>query len=165
MSDSIRFALPFIMTNQSQKEITHNEALTRLDMWLHLHISSADLSVPPSSPSEGDSWIVAAGATGSWESHDAEIAQWLDGQWRFFSPTAGVRAWVADRQVEAVYDDTGWKIGIVQGDKVMIGGQQILGARGAAISDPDGGTTIDTEARAALNAILATMRLHGLIEA
>lgn len=45
----------------------------------------------------------------------------------------------------------------------FIGGNQIVGSRGAAVADATGGATIDTEARAALNALLARVRTHGLI--
>jgi hypothetical protein len=42
-------------------------------------------------------------------------------------------------------------------------GTQILSAQGAAVADAAGGATIDTEARAAINALLARVRAHGLI--
>jgi hypothetical protein len=46
-----------------------------------------------------------------------------------------------------------------------VAGNQVVGARGAAIADAAGGAVIDVEARAALNALLAALRPagHGLI--
>lgn len=44
-----------------------------------------------------------------------------------------------------------------------VGGQQVAGARQSAISDASGGTTVDSEARTAINALLAACRSHGLI--
>lgn len=44
-----------------------------------------------------------------------------------------------------------------------VGGTKVVGAQGAAVPDAVGGITIDTEARAALNALLARLRAHGLI--
>lgn len=48
----------------------------------------------------------------------------------------------------------------------QVGGQKVVGARGAAVSDASGGATVDAEARAAINALLARVRAttgHGLI--
>ncbi len=42
-------------------------------------------------------------------------------------------------------------------------GTQVIGNQGAAVADAAGGATIDTECRAALNALLARLRTHGLI--
>lgn len=44
-----------------------------------------------------------------------------------------------------------------------VAGVQVVGARGAVVADAAGGTTIDVEARAAINALLARVRAHGLI--
>lgn len=165
MSVSKRFSLPFILTSQSQKEVTHNEALIQLDLLLHLHVESDALLEPPLSPGDGMAWIIAPGAFGLWEGREAMIAQWLDGQWRYVEPKKGMRAWITDRNVQALYDGMGWQIGELRGDAVFIGGQKVLGMRGGAIPDPVGGQTIDTESRATVAAILTIMRQHGLIAA
>jgi hypothetical protein len=47
---------------------------------------------------------------------------------------------------------------------VFVDGEQVVGARANAIPAPSGGTTIDSEARSAIEEILATIRQHGLIE-
>jgi hypothetical protein len=44
-----------------------------------------------------------------------------------------------------------------------VGGTKVVGAQGAAVADAAGGATVDTEARAALNALLARLRTHGLL--
>ena len=56
-----------------------------------------------------------------------------------------------------------WEVGSLRGDNVPIGGEQVLGPRGAAIPAPSGGSTVDAEARAAIEPILSAMRGHGLI--
>ena len=56
-----------------------------------------------------------------------------------------------------------WAKGEMRAAKLTVGGNQVVGARQAAVPDPTGGPTIDTEARAAIAAILARLRLHGLI--
>ncbi len=44
-----------------------------------------------------------------------------------------------------------------------VGGTQVVGSQGAAVADAAGGVVIDLEARAALNALLARLRTHGII--
>lgn len=49
------------------------------------------------------------------------------------------------------------------GGEYRVAGTKVLGAQGAAVADASGGGVIDTEARAALNALLARLRTHGMI--
>jgi len=44
-----------------------------------------------------------------------------------------------------------------------VAGTKVVGAQGAAVADATGGATVDTEARAAINTLLARLRTHGLI--
>jgi len=141
---SPRLALPFIVTSQAQKEVTHNEALTILDSLTHLSIEDADLAAPPPAPVPGQSWIVAAPATGDWAGHAGEIAAWTEGGWRFIVPFEGLSGWLRDTAQVVRHDGTIWH------------------AEGA-IADPAGGVTVDSEARAAITTILAALRNHGLI--
>jgi len=45
----------------------------------------------------------------------------------------------------------------------QVSGTKVVGAQGAAVSDATGGTVQDTEARTAINTLLARLRTHGLI--
>ena len=64
----------------------------------------------------------------------------------------------------ATYRQGEWEIGQLRGSSLIVGGQQVIGGRGAAIGSPSGGSIIDAEARSAVALILGAMRLHGLIE-
>jgi hypothetical protein len=46
----------------------------------------------------------------------------------------------------------------------VIDGQQVVGPRLPDVPSPSGGTIIDAEARAAVDALIATLKSHGLIE-
>ena len=56
-----------------------------------------------------------------------------------------------------------WEKGQLHAGRVSVAGNQVLGARLAAVADPAGGTTVDAEARAAIALVLARLREHGLI--
>lgn len=58
-----------------------------------------------------------------------------------------------------------WETGILRGSALYVDGQQVVGSRSAAIESPSDGTVVDSEARAAIDDILNTLRQHGLIEA
>ena len=62
-------SLPLIQPSQAQKHVTHNEALKILDLIVQMTVASRSVSVPPVSPTNGDSHIIAAGATGVWVGH------------------------------------------------------------------------------------------------
>lgn len=46
---------------------------------------------------------------------------------------------------------------------IAVNGTKVVGNRAGAISNPSGGATVDTEARAAIGSILTALRNHGLI--
>ena len=160
---SLRHALPFLSAGQAQKEITHNEALERIDSLLHLSVESMAQDTPPLAPVAGTAWIVGPGAAGDWAGHAAEIASFGDGGWRFMTPRAGCLAWVADLGVFAVRTDNGWLADAWPARALRVGNDDLLAAPAAAIADVSGGTTIDTEARTAILAILNVLRYMGLI--
>lgn len=160
-----RWDLPLLYAGQAQKEIFHNEALARIDMLLHGAVESADVSAAPTSPVAGTCWIVADGADGDWAGRDSMIACWTEGGWRFVAPEIGLAVHAVDRGHAMIYDGSGWVNGAIRGDGVYVGGQRVIGPQAAAIADPAGGSTIDSQARDAVSAILMTLREHGLIAA
>ena len=163
MSTTPRLLLPHILVNQSQKEVTHNDALNRLDALVGLAVESLDLGAPPATPNEGETWIVGASASGAWAGQEGMLAQWLAAAWAFYPAADGMRAWLKDRAVEARFAAGTWVVGELRGDRLVLGGQQVVGAQQPAIADPAGGTTIDAEARTAITSLLAALRQHGLI--
>jgi hypothetical protein len=100
--------LPYILPNQAQKHVTHNEALRLLDVIVQLSVAARNLAAPPASPAEGDRHIVAAAATGDWAGKSGQIALFGNGAWQFFAPLAGWRAWIVAEQIEVTYTGTAW---------------------------------------------------------
>lgn len=116
MSDATtHLLLPYILAAQAQKHVTHNEALRLLDGLVQLSVLDRDLTAPPGSPTNGDRYIVASGATGAWASWDLNVALWTDGAWLRLPPRTGWRAWVEDEGLLLVYDGSVW-IGATPGE-------------------------------------------------
>lgn len=104
---------------------------------------------PPAAPIVGASYIVATGATAEWAGHDGTIAAFTLGGWRFVPPVDGLTVLVKSTGETLRYANGSWS--------------RVLAARQAAITDVSGGTTVDVESRAAISAILGSLRAHGLI--
>jgi hypothetical protein len=103
-----RLSLPYLVQGQAQKEVTHNDALNALDALVNLYVLDRDLTAPPESPQDGDTYIVAASATGAWAAQDGKIAFCLDGAWRFYVPIKGLVAYVADEETLVVQTGAAW---------------------------------------------------------
>jgi Protein of unknown function (DUF2793) len=160
---SDRLALPLIAPGQAQKEMTHNEALARLDIMVQPVVQAVAPSAIPVNPALGQCWIVGGGATGVWAGRDGALAAWTLGGWRFVSPFEGMTAWsIADAMV-VIRRGAGWSIGQVNAQQIRINNVPLLTVRQPAIATPSGGTVIDSESRTTIGAILATLRTHGLI--
>ncbi len=134
-----RFELPLLHVAQAQKELFVNEALIRTDMLLQ-PIVEGQTGAPPSDPKPGDCWIVIGGSE-AFEFHENELACWQQGQWMFLSPLYGMS--VYDRSIEAA--------------------RRFKGAWSEAtpIDFPSGGSTIDSEARAAIDQIISCLQIAG----
>lgn len=160
---SPRLGLPFLVSGQSQKEITHNEALQALDALVQPVAQSADLSTPPVSPLAGQCWVVAAGASGLWSGREGQMAQWTGGGWRYTIPAEGWRCHVIDRNVTIRHDGVDWLEESAREDGLYISGMRVVTAQQSSIDNPAGGAVADSEARATIGAILTVLRSHGLI--
>lgn len=136
-----RHSLPNLYVGQSQKELTHNEALVRIDALLH-PVVEARLFAPPTGltdASDGLCWLIGNSATGPWFGRAGQIARWSGGSWRYLQPVVGMTIWLVSNNIRLFYIAGSWT-------------EQI------AIPDPVGGTTVDAEARAAVVAILGHLR-------
>lgn len=158
-----RHGLPLIQPGQAQKELAHNEALAMLDLLVQPPVVAVGIDTPPASPSPGQCWVVGAAPIDAWSGHANALAGWTDGGWRFATPVPGLTVWTGGPAAFSRWDGTTWAAGVLAGSSLRLAGQQVLGPRTAAISDPSGGTTIDSEGRTAVLQILAALRQHGLI--
>lgn len=110
MNNTTHLNLPYISAAQAQKHVTHNEALRALDAIVQLSVLDRDISTPPSSPNEGDRYIVATGASGDWTGQEHNIAAFQDGAWAFYSPNTGWLAWVVDETLLVGWEGASWVV-------------------------------------------------------
>ncbi|HQS97688.1 MAG: hypothetical protein B7X90_13555 [Novosphingobium sp. 17-62-19] len=133
-----------MLAGQSQKETTVNESLIMLDMLLSGSVQGIS-NTPPSTPLPGEVWIVGNLPTGAFAGHTDSLAGWTDGGWRFVQPSSGFRVQDLDTGSTRVFGN-GWQLAETP----------VL---------PTGGQLIDTEARAAIAAIIAGLKVAGIFSA
>ncbi|WP_066798786.1 DUF2793 domain-containing protein [Sphingomonas soli] len=165
MTDSLtpRLALPMLWAGQAQKEMSHNEALARIDLTLHGNIIATGAATPPEDPEPGQCWLLGDAPDGDWAGHAGEVAGWTGGGWRFVAPCEGMQLWLGLDTGFALFSGGEWRIGEAHG-RLFVEGRQIIGPRADAIAEPSGGAVVDAEARAAILAMLDVMRGHGLVD-
>lgn len=137
-----RFGLRHLFPAQSQKEFIVNESHALLDMLLHC-VVEGEANDPPPAPTEGEVWIVGPAPTGEWSGHAGQLAGRQAGAWLFAAPQDGMR----------VFDRAARQAALHQGEWV----------RAVAPESPAGGSTVDAEARAAIDNLIETLRLAGIL--
>ncbi len=139
---STRFGLPFLFPGQAQREFYVNESLARLDMLLHPAIERT-MAEPPADPAPGQTFLVAAPATGAWRGKENQLTCWDGQQWTFSPPVAGMRAFDKSTDRFLLWRD-GW-------------------IAAAAVAEPTGGDTVDHQSRAALGQLIGSLRDAGIL--
>lgn len=110
MSDStIRHKLPLLAAAQSQKHVTHNEALSLIDTLLHLRLKSRGSHAPPVLPLAGECHIVGSMPVGAWLGHAGKLAVWADGAWHFHVPQPGWLATTGSPPALEFFDGSVWR--------------------------------------------------------
>jgi hypothetical protein len=164
MDRSPKWGLGYLSVGQAQKETVFNESILTLDSIVGATVEQPPLNDPPSSPPIGSSYIVGNTPTGDWEGKAQCLAAFTTGGWHFITPKDGLSVYVRSTDTSALYSAGEWNIGQLKGSSLVLGGLQVVGTRLASIASPSGGTVVDLEARTAVDAILAAMQQHGLIE-
>lgn len=122
-----------------------NEAVLMIDGLLHCAVED-QRSAPPTTPLDGQSWLIGTGATGAWAGQDGNIAMRQLGQWLFATARDGIHL-----------------LNKTSGQWMSrIGGSWHAPAAPAA---PSGGSVVDAEARAALAALVTALRTAGVLPA
>lgn len=108
MTDTPHLGMPLIAASQSQKHVTHNQAIVILDAIVMLSVIDSTHTAPPGSPAEGDRYKVASGATGAWATWDLNIALYTNGQWLKLTPKKGWTCFDEATGALTVWTGSGW---------------------------------------------------------
>jgi len=116
--------IPYIAASQAQPEITHNEAISLLQALSNGVISrglnAPPVTSPPTSPAEGDAYIVGTSPTDDWAGRANCIAVYFGTAWLFLpgdddngdpitmgARQEGLRVWVRDEDELYVWTQAG----------------------------------------------------------
>lgn len=145
MAETPNLGLPLMVSAQAQKEVTHNEALVLIDALLAGVVEGAPRNDPPTVAQSGQCWIIGQSPQDSWANMAGQLAIWTDGGWRFVAPKRNMQMRSVEDGTIVRFDGLDWQ-----------SPPEILG--------PDGGTTVDTEARSVLAALLQLLQGHGMVK-
>lgn len=98
--------------------LTQGNALLRMfQPLIQANVINVTTNVPPASPNNGDTYLVAAVAAGAWTGHENDIAYWTtddpnnpSGVWEFWTPSIGWQ--IVDQSVVQFYlfNGTVWNL-------------------------------------------------------
>ena len=110
MSTTPRLALPYILTQQAQKEVTHAAGLNRLDALVQPVVQAIGLNTPPPSPADGQCWIAGTALTGAWAGQANRLAQRIGGAWAFYAPFVGLVVFDAATLAQWGWNGSAWAV-------------------------------------------------------
>lgn len=109
MSDiSPNLKFPYLLSSQSQKHVTLNQSLSKIDGLLMLSITEKGLNAAPSNPLEGARYIIGTQATGAWAGKENQIGLYINLGWEFIQPTEGFLAFLKSEQRFLCFRNSGW---------------------------------------------------------
>jgi hypothetical protein len=93
--------------------------LRGLDALIQGSVLSTSLTTPPSSPNDGDAYLILGSPSGAWTGNEGKIAVWsnqvtqsgtdtLTPSWDFYTPQAGWLIWVSNLTEFQFYDGSSW---------------------------------------------------------
>lgn len=103
-----RLNLPFLQAGQALKNITHNEALQRIDSGLYLSCSDMAANALPDDPTSGFTVIISKAAEHALVDRIDQIAVFVNGDWVWFTPKPGWAIWDNISQTLRVFDGQVW---------------------------------------------------------
>ena len=107
MANTPKLSIPEVSESQSQKATTVNEGWRDVDALIMPNVADKDLSSPPAA-TDGDTYLVASGASGAWAGHANHIAYYKTAGWDFHIPAEGWKVYVQDENLFYLYTGAAW---------------------------------------------------------
>jgi hypothetical protein len=104
---------PLISESSTPNHVTLKEGISRLDKASYISVKSKSISVPPTSPTVGDKYIVGPSPTGVWSGKTDFIAFYDSNGWIFFVPENGSLINDESTKLLNIYSNTapvGWTV-------------------------------------------------------
>lgn len=108
MTDTPNLTLPYFDPEQGELDASYNEALATLDALVMLSVLDRDLSAPPTSPAEGDRYLVKTPGSGGFAGWGNQIVYFSEGEWLHYPPRAGWLCHVRDESVLLMWNGSAW---------------------------------------------------------
>ena len=93
---------------QGSPNTTVNQTIVRLEAAYNTSVADRDLTAPPGSPSDYDTYLIAASPTGDWSGRSGQLAIYFQG-WHYVTPIEGMQVTVRDEDVRLEYDGSTWR--------------------------------------------------------
>lgn len=102
-----------VIVDGAQGELHYAQLMKRwrvLDSLIQANVISAAISAPPVDPDDGDTYIVATGATGDWSGHANKLARWSakNSAWEIIGPKAGWFVWDNNSDQFLFHNGSSW---------------------------------------------------------
>jgi hypothetical protein len=107
MANTVNLDISLVASNQAQKEVTVNTAISTIDAILNRGAIDRALNTPATSPAEGDLYILGTTPTGAWSGHANDVAYYQT-TWKFINPNEGLTVWVNDENMQYSWDGAAW---------------------------------------------------------
>jgi hypothetical protein len=93
-----------------------NQNFLKLGSIIHMSVINQTTTIPPATPTLGDAYIVAAGATGDWAGEDGNVALWARPigtgitvpEWYFITPNSGFLAFDQSDSTLYAHNGSNW---------------------------------------------------------
>lgn len=148
MTNSPKLGIGLLDVGQSQKEVTVNEALLRMETLLAGVLTQAQ-NTAPVSPNNGDAHIVGTAPTGAWAGKALNVAFYIAGSgWRFIAPVNGMATWLISNNTRLVFYSNAWSAlnelpALTVGTNLLINGHFAFWQRGTTLTPNDNAYAAD----------------------
>ena len=91
MSNTPKLKMQELQNSASQSQVVNSSGYSILDVLVDKTVKSRGTNTPPSTPMDGDAYILGSSPTGLWSGKGTQIAYWRDSAnvWQFIVPLTG----------------------------------------------------------------------------
>lgn len=139
-----RHGLPLLYPGQAHKEVTHNQAISQIDLLLNIAVEAVADAPDSLSVEPGQCWLVSAQAQGEWAQYTNHIAAFQENGWIYLPPREGMIVYAASLASRMVFQQGQWTSAL-------------------GFTTPVAGAVVDQQARDAILLLATTLTNFGLI--